>query len=211
MMSDSGIAVHNEDDQVAEPTRENSAEEPLPPIPDGGLANGMPVWLQQAPGRPVGSEAPETFDIASLAESLELPPWLSALSERLEGQRHKEVVQPVAEEPATETEPVSSEQSSVAEPPATEEPSPQDEEAPSHSRPLGAAVLAAQQNAAERNARPGKLQLPPIPAAAPVDAEEFLRGGEVTAAPEPRSRMPFIVGAVLIVVLAAAAVWYFGA
>lgn len=211
-MSDSGIAVHNEENQVAEPTRENSAEEPLPRIPDGGLATAMPVWLQQAPGRPVTSDAPETVDIASLAQSLELPPWLAALSERLDAGRQPEVQETPGEapQPAVEAAPVTPPEVPVAEPVTAEAPSATADELP-HSRPLGSAVLAAQQNAADRNVRPGKLQLPPIPAAAPVDAEEFLRGGEISVAPEPRSRMPFILAAVLIVVFAAAAVWYLGA
>jgi hypothetical protein len=213
-MSDSGIAVHNEDDQVAEPTRDNSAEEPLPSIPDGGLAEGLPVWLQQAPGRPIESDAPETVDIASLAESLELPPWLSALSERLDAGQHREepaavdAAESVAvvEPPVTETT-----EPEAADEPEAEQPPAETDAQPTHGRPLGSAVLAAQQSAAERGARSGKIQLPPVPATAPVDAEEFLRGGEITVAPEPRSRTPFIIAAVLIVVLAAAAVWYFGA
>lgn len=204
-MSDSGNAVHNEDDQVAEQTRDHSAEEPLPPIPDGGLSTVMPVWLKQAPGRPVGESGPDTVDMVSLAKSLELPPWLSALSDRVEaGKPHAEpapAVSEVVETPVPVAEPAA----------AAEEPQPAVEDVAAAPRPLGAAVLAAQQNAVERGARPAKLQLPPIPAAAPVDAEEFLRGGEITVAPEPRSRTPFIVAAILIVVLAAAAVWYFGA
>lgn len=205
-MSDSGIAGHNKEDQVAEQTRDHSAEEPLPPIPDGGLSKSMPPWLKQAPGRPVGESAAGTVDMVSLANSLELPPWLAALSERIEaGQSHVAMapvaVAAVVEPPAPIAEPVA----------VVEEPHVAVEEIATHSRPLGAAVLAAQQNAADRNGRPAKLQLPPIPAAAPVDAEEFLRGGEITVSPEPRSRTPFIVAAVLIVVLAAVAVWYFGA
>jgi hypothetical protein len=219
-MSDAGVAVHDEEDQVAEPTPENAAEEPLPPIPDGGLATAMPVWLQQAPGRPVSGAAPETVDIASLAKSLELPPWLSALAERLDAGQHREPaetpVEPAAvlETPASEpvdAEPAAALAADIVAEDAPSEDAPEPEIPASAGRPLGAAVLAAQQNAAERGTRPGKLQLPPIPAAAPVDAEEFLRGGEIAITPEPRSRMPFIVAAVLIVVLAAAAVWYFGA
>jgi hypothetical protein len=195
-MSDSGIAVDNEEDQLAERTPENSAEEPLPPIPDGGLSKAMPTWLQQAPGRPVGEPAPETVDMVSLANSLELPPWLAALSERIE-----------AGQPRVEPAPVVA----VAEPEVIEEAIVELEEVAPTSRPLGASVIAAQQNAAERSARPAKQTLSPIPAAAPVDAEEFLRGGEITVAPEPRSKMPFILAALLIIALAAAAVWYFGA
>lgn len=199
-MSDSGIAVDNEEDQVAELTPDHSAEEPLPPIPDGGLSKSMPTWLQQAPGRPTGEAAPETVDMVSLANSLELPPWLAALSERLDaGQPREEPAAIVAEAPVA-----------VAETPVVEEPQVVAEETPA-SRPLGAAVLAAQQNVADRTARPAKSALPPIPAATPVDAEEFLRGGEITVSPEPRSKMPFIFAALLIIVLAAAAVWYFGA
>lgn len=211
-MSDSENVVHNEDDSVAEPTRENSAEAPLPPIPDGGLAEKMPVWLQQAPGRPVDAAAPDTVDIASLAQSLELPPWLSALSKRIGAGQHEEAVEPAAAEPVSQPEaaPVA-EASTAVEPVAVEEATAPVEETPAPSRPLGATVLAAQQNAAERAARPAKPPAPPIPAATPVDAEEFLRGGEITVVPEPRSRTPFIIAAILIVVLAAAAVWYFGA
>jgi hypothetical protein len=184
------------------------------------LAEGLPVWLQQAPGRPIESDAPETVDIASLAKSLELPPWLSALSERLDAGHHAEESAPVAE-----TEPVAAAEAPAPEPVETEAPVESEaateaeaEQLPAeaepqatHGRKLGSAVLAAQQSAAERGPRTGKVQLPPIPATAPVDAEEFLRGGEITVTPEPRSRTPFIVAAVLIVVLAAAAVLYFGA
>lgn len=200
-MSDSGIAVDNEEDQVAELVPDHSADEPLPPIPDGGLSKSMPTWLQQAPGRPLGEAAPETVDMVSLANSLELPPWLAALSERLDANQPRvEPITVVAEAPAA-----------VVEAPVVEEPQPTAEEPAAAPRPLGAAVLAAQQNAAERTARPAKHTLPPIPAATPVDAEEFLRGGEITVSPEPRSKMPFILAGLLIIVLAAAAVWYLGA
>ncbi|MGH2550004.1 MAG: hypothetical protein ACRDHN_11465 [Thermomicrobiales bacterium] len=177
---------------MAEPTPNHSADEPMPPIPDGGLSKSMPVWLKQAPGRPMGEAAPETVDMVSLANSLELPPWLSALSERLDARQPHPVV-------------------AVAEPVEVAEAIVEIEEASASSRPLGASIIAAQQNAAERTARPVKATPPPIPAATPVDAEEFLRGGEVTVAPEPRSRTPFVIAAILIVVLAAAAVWYLGA
>jgi hypothetical protein len=200
-MSDSGIAVDNEEDQVAELVPDHSAEEALPPIPDGGLSKSMPTWLQQAPGRPLSEAAPEAVDMVSLANSLELPPWLAALSERLDANQPRvEPIPVVAEAPVA-----------VVEEPVVEEPHRAAEEPAVAPRPLGAAVLAAQQNAAERTARPAKLTLPPIPAATPVDAEEFLRGGEITVSPEPRSKMPFILAGLLIIVLAAAAVWYLGA
>ncbi|CAN5386079.1 hypothetical protein BH09CHL1_BH09CHL1_35870 [soil metagenome] len=181
---------------MAELTPDHSAEVPMPPIPDGGLSKSMPTWLQQAPGRPIGEAAPETVDMVSLANSLELPPWLAALSERLD-----------AGQPRVEPTPVVA----VADPAVAEEPVVEIEEAVATSRTLGASIIAAQQNAADRTARPAKLTLPPIPAATPVDAEEFLRGGEITVSPEPRSKMPFIVAALLIIALAAAAVWYLGA
>lgn len=211
-MSDSGIAVQEEDDQVAEEERrENAVDEPLPPIPDGGLASGMPTWLQQAPGRPVTGDAPSTVDVASLAGSLELPPWLTKLSERLDASRGPVATAeaPALQEDASPAGAVAETVSVVEE--VTETPvSDVVAEEASAGRPLGAAVIAAQQTAADRANRPSRSH-PPVPAAAPVDAEEFLRGGEITVAPEPRSKVPFIIAAILVVLLAAAAVWFLGA
>ncbi len=190
--------------------RENAVDEPLPPIPDGGLASAMPPWLKQAPGRPVANEAPSTVDVASLAGSLELPPWLTKLSERLDAtQKPAAVVEapaPLDEAPTVEVAAEAAPAVETAADTPVSEPAAGDSNA---GRPLGAAVIAAQQTAADRANRPARSQ-PPVPAAAPVDAEEFLRGGEITVAPEPRSKMPFIIAAIVIVLLAAAAVWFLG-
>lgn len=70
--------------RVEEPVDDGPSGEELPPLPDGGLSRSMPSWLQQAPSRPARTPAPETVDLSSLTEGVEIPGWLSDLSRRVE-------------------------------------------------------------------------------------------------------------------------------
>jgi hypothetical protein len=55
------------------PIAPRSEAEPLPPLPDGGLAVGLPAWLREPP-----AAAPP----APLLTEADLPPWLLALAQR---------------------------------------------------------------------------------------------------------------------------------
>jgi hypothetical protein len=53
-----------------------AAAEPLPPLPDGGLAAALPAWLR---------EPPVAEPAAPLLTEADLPPWLLALASRDHG------------------------------------------------------------------------------------------------------------------------------
>ena len=85
------------DDEQGSPVEGDpgDASQPLPPIPDGGLATAMPSWLRSPlvrtgatgePGPPQVDNGPgrvpgPSADVASLVEPEDLPAWLRSLVE----------------------------------------------------------------------------------------------------------------------------------
>ena len=63
-----------------QPERDLANGQPLPPIPDGGLARAMPGWLRDAPFANAASLAKDESDPAAFLSEEDLPPWLRHLA-----------------------------------------------------------------------------------------------------------------------------------
>ena len=102
------------------PDEETETVPPLPPLPDGGLAQAMPDWLRDPPAVPaMSATAPAgANDPAAFLTEDDLPAWLRQLS----GQGPAPAL-PATPAPATSAPP-GREQTAISQPPAPNPPLP---------------------------------------------------------------------------------------
>jgi hypothetical protein len=172
------------------PSTDELPEQPpeLPPIPDGGLAKGMPPWLAEPPARPSKlAGEPTPLDLKSLAGSAELPKWLDELSGRID--RDAGVTPPNEVDPPLDR-PV----------PAVEETVEEQEIPPVRSTEVVEATAIA---------APATVQSEPTPEPKKesVAVPKPLSETKVEVTPEPRSRSTYLLLVLAMVVVVALAAW----